>query len=259
MRYLLVWIVIFLSGVLFSCKTGTKIKDRVEFPYEFSGIKFNKNEISFGKVFMGEVVCDTLFLYNPLAEKVECRFRVLENFVQVVPEKEVIFPGDTVRVFVRFFTERRNEYGNYREYISFFPSTREQGWSPPLMLTAEVIENFMNLTAEEKQQAPKAVFDIQTFDFGDIREGNDVSHVFCLKNEGLSNLLIRRIEASCGCTAVVPDSRVVPMGDSCNIQVTFRTKGREGKQFKTIQITTNDYRRSNMILKIRANVIRDKK
>lgn len=259
MRYLLVWIIILLSGIPFSCRTDTKIKNRVEFPYEFSGIKFSKNEISFGKVFMGEVVCDTLFLYNPLASKVTCRFRVLENFVQVVPEKEVIFPGDTIRVFVRFFTERRKEYGNYREYISLLPGSAEQRWSPPLLLTAEVVENFMNLTKEEKQQAPKAVFDVQMYDFGNIREGDEVSHVFCLKNEGHSNLLIRRIETGCGCTAVVPDSRVVPVGDSCNIQVIFRTKGREGKQFKTIQLTTNDYRKPNMILKIRANVIQDKK
>ena len=208
---------------------------------------------------MGEVVCDTLFLYNPSADRVECRFSVLENFIQVVPEKEFIFPGDTVRVFVRFFTERRNEYGNCREYIRFIPRTAEQRWSPPLLLTAEVVENFMNLTAEEKQQAPKAVFDTQTCDFGDIQEGDDASHVFCLKNEGHGNLLIRGIESSCGCTAVVPDSRVIQVGDSCNVQVTFRTKGREGKQFKTIQVTTNDYRKPNIILKIRANVIRDKK
>lgn len=256
MKYLLVSIIIGLSWGVTSCKKV--LREGVKFPFEFSGVKFNKNEIAFGKVFMGEVICDTLILHNPLLERVACRFKTLEHFTEVVPEKDYMEPGDTVRVVVRLYTERWNKYGRVRDYVTFLPSTPEQRWSQPLILTADVTENFMCLTEEEKQRAPKVVFDTQEFDFGTIPAEDTVSHVFRLRNEGHSNLLIRRIETACGCTAVVPDTRVVAAGDSCNIQVTFQTRGREGKQLKTIQITTNDYRQPNTILKIRANVIQDK-
>lgn len=256
MRYLLAGVMIALVWGIVSCKR--EVQENVVFPYEFSGIKFNKNEITFGKVFMGEVVCDTLVLYNPLDETVECRFRASEHFTEVVPEKEYMEPGDTVRVIVRLSTDRGGKFGRIRDYVRFLPETMEQRWSHPLILTAEVVENFMTLTEEEKRQAPKVVLDTQEYDFGTIQRGDTVSHVFRLRNEGKSNLLIRRIETTCGCTAVVPDTRVVVAGDSCNVVVTFQTKGREGKQLKTIQITTNDYRQPNTILKIRANVIQDK-
>lgn len=42
---------------------------------------------------------------------------------------------------------------------------------------------------------PKATFDSTKFDFGDVRSGRSVSHVFVLRNTGDEILKIQKVEA----------------------------------------------------------------
>jgi hypothetical protein len=59
-------------------------------------------------------------------------------------------------------------------------------------------------------------------------------------NTGTDDLLISDIESSCGCTAAITDSKVVPPNSSTKLRTTFDTKGRIGMNTKFIIIHTND-------------------
>lgn len=88
--------------------------------------------------------------------------------------------------------------------------------------------------------APRLVVDRPSFDFGHIPQGNKLVHMFTLKNSGDSPLNIGQISTSCGCTAVIASSRVIPAGGAVEIKATFDSANFSGPVSKMIYVNTND-------------------
>ena len=109
-----------------------------------------------------------------------------------------------------------------------------------LTVTATITEDFSGLTADEKANAPQAYFEAKTYNFGSLEQGKKIEHNFTLKNTGKSNLIIRRIWATCGCTAVTPKKTVIKPGSDTQIKAVFNSTGRKGNQKKMITVITND-------------------
>ena len=97
--------------------------------------------------------------------------------------------------------------------------------------------------AASKAKDPKAArFQFiggETFDFGSVKEGPDVEHIFKFKNVGKEPLIIQNASASCGCTVPEwPKEPILP-GKTGQLKVTFHTTGKAGPQMKTVYIQSN--------------------
>lgn len=86
---------------------------------------------------------------------------------------------------------------------------------------------------------PVIEFDTALFDFGKILQGEQVGTVFTFKNTGEADLLIRKVETSCGCTVPEYDRSPVKPGETGTIRVRFDSDGKEGAQYKTIKVFSN--------------------
>ncbi len=91
------------------------------------------------------------------------------------------------------------------------------------------------LTGGPKISAPEA-----SFDFGEIVEGELVTHNFVITNEGDENLIISKVRASCGCTAAKPEKNELAPGESTSINVQFNSTHRSGLQKKHVYVFSND-------------------
>ncbi|PVX49833.1 uncharacterized protein DUF1573 [Balneicella halophila] len=79
-----------------------------------------------------------------------------------------------------------------------------------------------------------------THDFGTIKEeGGSVTHVFEFENIGEIPILIRTVEASCGCTTPAWTKEPVLPGETGIVKVTYNPINRPNKFTKTANITTN--------------------
>jgi hypothetical protein len=78
-----------------------------------------------------------------------------------------------------------------------------------------------------------------TFDFGDVDEGEMVTHVYKFTNTGSEPLVIKDAKGSCGCTVPKWPKTPIPPGEAGEIQVEFNSKGKAGKQSKRVTITAN--------------------
>ena len=76
-------------------------------------------------------------------------------------------------------------------------------------------------------------------DFGQVKEGEKVAHTFEVMNTGKTGLLIQNVSPSCGCTTPKYDKKPILPGKKGMIEVVFDTKGRPGKQRKSILVVTN--------------------
>jgi len=117
-----------------------------------------------------------------------------------------------------------------------------------LNVSANITEDFSNV---DPKKAPKIEFDNINYNFGEVTEGETVVHKFKFKNTGKSDLIIRKVKSSCGCTATLVGDKIIKKGKGSYIEAKFNTQGRGGKkQYKTITVITNDPERPQIILKL---------
>ena len=82
-------------------------------------------------------------------------------------------------------------------------------------------------------------FSETTFDFGEVDEGEKVSHVYKFTNTGNEPLVISNAKGSCGCTVPKWPKDPIAVGESGEILVEFNSKGKPGKQTKRVTVTAN--------------------
>ena len=83
------------------------------------------------------------------------------------------------------------------------------------------------------------LFPETSFDFGDIQQGDKVSHIFQFTNTGAATLVVSDVQTTCGCTASQWSKEPIPVGKSGQINVSFNSAGKVGKQNKVITIYSN--------------------
>jgi hypothetical protein len=92
---------------------------------------------------------------------------------------------------------------------------------------------------EDSVAAARITFVEREYHFGEVRQGDVVTHTFDFTNTGSLPLLITDARSTCGCT--VPDypRAPVPPGASGRIEVAFNTAHKYGLQRKPVTITAN--------------------
>lgn len=101
---------------------------------------------------------------------------------------------------------------------------------------------------------PIIQFNSTNHDFGRVMEGRVVETEFTFINAGDVPLEIREVRPDCGCTATTNwDHRIEP-GQSGVIPVQFKSAGFLGSLAKSVAVFSNDPARSNVVLKLTAQV-----
>lgn len=110
----------------------------------------------------------------------------------------------------------------------------------------------------EKPSGPLPTFQFgeELHDFGTIKDGDVVEHVFSFVNEGEAPLIITDAKATCGCTVPEWPKQPIPVGESGEIKVRFNSKGKPGIQNKTVTLTANTWPTTQRI-RIKANVVKE--
>ena len=121
--------------------------------------------------------------------------------------------------------------------------------------SVDIINNPISSNASDKDLLmPIIEFDYDTYDFGEITQGEFIDIEYNLMNTGNAPLLIRNAKGSCGCT--VPDWPKNPInkGNSAKIKVRFNSAGKKGYQNKKVTLITNALP-STRVLTIKGNII----
>ena len=105
----------------------------------------------------------------------------------------------------------------------------------------------------ENKNAPEFKFEEEEYNFGTIKQGEVVTHIFTFVNTGKEPLIITSASGSCGCTVPEWPKEPIKKGDKGTVKVTFNSGGKMGMQDKTVTIQSNA--KSNpKIIHIKGNV-----
>jgi hypothetical protein len=224
------------------------------YPRQVGKLRVKTNHVSFSRMKENDVETKDIELVNDTDQPVEVGFRRVPDHLQVKVEPTTIPANSKGKLIVTLDAKKANTYGfsSNRIYLSIDGS---QDYRASVGVSATIEEDFSDLTPEQLANAPVAAFDNTTHDFGEMSQGDKKEHTFMLANDGKSELIIRNIRSSCGCTAVAPSTKVIAPGESAPIKVTFDSRGKRGRQSKSITVITNDPKNPTSRLRISSNIV----
>ena len=121
-------------------------------------------------------------------------------------------------------------------------------------ITTDLVKNPLSANPNHTETMPKIQMDEESYDFGDILQGESVTHEFIIKNIGNDKLLINSAKGSCGCTVPVWPKEPILEGEESTIKVTFNSAGKQGRQNRIVTLVTNAIPNTKVIT-INGNVI----
>jgi hypothetical protein len=224
--------------------------DQVDEVFKFTvgDIRLETIYAAFGEIYKGQTAQFTIRVFNGSSDKTaRLSFRQLPVHLKARITPETIDPQQEGRIELEYVTEGMKDWDYVVDRLDLLVNGKTLT-NNRINITANIREDFSKLTAVEMEAAPRVEFDSQLYDFGTIAANAVVEHEFTLANRGKSDLFIRKVSASCGCTAVQPATIQIPPGESTTIKAVFNAAGREGNQKKAITVITNDPKRSRSIL-----------
>jgi hypothetical protein len=228
----------------------------MEDTYRFSmgDIRMVSNHVSFAQILKGKTATQEVEIINVSQNPVRISFDKVPNYLVLKAVPEVLKPEEKGKIMVTYNSELKNEWGFVVDRVDVMLND-QFNTTNRLTVSATIEEDFATWTPEQIANAPSISFDNNTFDFKEIKQGEKVEHVFTITNQGKSDLIIRNVKASCGCTAVSPVDDVVKPGSSTTMKVIFNSTGKIGAQNKTITIISNDPQKSRSILWVKGSVL----
>lgn len=216
-------------------------------------LKFRTNSISLNEIHPGEVKRDTLYFYNGRQREVTVGIRYTPAHISAIVTPQTLKPGEKGMIALAFDAARKKDYGYMYDNV-ILSLDNDNSYRNRLSVTARITEDFSKLTPEELANAPVATFEKASIDFGEVEQGAKANCDFPLQNTGKSDLIVRKTKASCGCTAVTMGETVLKPGQTTTIRATFDSTGKNGRQYKSVTVITNDPKQPETVLTLSGNV-----
>jgi hypothetical protein len=108
----------------------------------------------------------------------------------------------------------------------------------------------------KKNRGAVILFEVDTFDFGEIWEGEKAEGVFQFKNAGTQPLIITDVIPTCGCTNPEWTKEAISPGETGKIKVSYDSQFRPGFFMKRIAVKSNAKNDGVKIIVIKGNVIK---
>ncbi len=230
---------------------GEKTLEEI-YRYKMGDIRLMRRNVYFASIEPEETKSETLEIVNPTDKDITVLFKGVPDHIKIEVEPATLKPEEKGIIKATFDASKIDDWGSVNNWVVF--STDGNLYNNRLAISANIQEDFSKLTPEDIKNAPKVLFSETNFEFGNIKQGETVEHDFEIKNEGKSDLIIRKVTASCGCTAANPTKNVIAPGESTTLKVTFNSRGKKGKQNKTVTVITNDPSNFKKVLWVKGNV-----
>lgn len=227
---------------------------KANYPFQIGKIRLDKNNIEFADAYKGEKPEVDLFLLNASNESYEPVLMHLPPYLkaQAVPSK--IRKGATGKIRLTLDTRKLKNYGLTQTsvYLARFPGDKV-GEANEISVSAILLPDFSNLTAQERENAPKVKLSETDLNMGVVAPGEKISRTITITNTGKSRLDIREVQVFNMSVNVSLKKKYIRPGESTKLKVTLLGKYlKKIKNTPRVLIITNDPAQPKVTIKLNA-------
>ncbi|MCX6333924.1 MAG: DUF1573 domain-containing protein [Bacteroidia bacterium] len=225
------------------------------FTYQAGPVRFESIHLAFTNIKKTEKKIRVMQLINTSSEPVKVEFDQVPPYLSLRVNPETLKPGQKGLVEGTYDATKNSGWGNITETVRIKINGVLQQ-DAYYYVSANLVEDFSKMTREDMEKAP--VFNIAdpTVDLGKIPGSITKEAEFTFTNSGKSDLIVRYVRSTCGCTAVQQGQTGVGIkpGESSSIKAVFSSGTYKGPVTKTIYVYTNDPKKSEVVLMLKAEV-----
>lgn len=225
------------------------------FTFPVGSVRFESNHLAFTNVKKTEKKIRVMQIINPSNEPVKIEFDQMPAHLSLKANPETLKPGQKGIIEGTYDATKNNTWGNVSDMVKVKLNGVVQG-DVYYYISANLVEDFSSLSKTDLENAPVFKVTTTTVDLGKMASSTSKEVEFKFTNAGKSDLFIRQVRSTCGCTAIQQGSvdQGIKPGQSSSIKAVFNSGGYNGKVTKAIYVYTNDPRNSEVVLMLNADV-----
>ena len=224
-----------------------------KYPRQMGELRLKSHHLAFVEVKHNHKDRDSLGVVNVSGEPVTVGFDRMPDHIRLSTRPGVLQPGEEGFIVGEYDPSRIDDWGFRMDRVRVRVNGEEVSHNN-LVLSARIVEDFSELSERERQNAPHVEFAKTTHNFGRVNAGSRVHQVFHFRNTGKSDLIVRKIRATCGCTTIMPDKKMIKAGESGSFKAILSVGTRKGSLHKSIYFISNDPDNPNIRLSLKARV-----
>jgi hypothetical protein len=228
------------------------------FIFPVGPVRFESNHLAFTNIKKNEKKIRTMQVLNTSAQPAKIEFENVPPHLAMKANPVTLKPGQKGLIEGTYDATKNQAWGYTTDMVRLkINGTVDQ--NVYYAVSANLVEDFSGLSKDEITNAP--VFNVAstTVDLGKIPGSTSNEVEFKFSNGGKSDLIVRYIKASCGCTAVQQgiQGQGIKPGETGSIKAVFNSGSYKGKVTKAIYVYTNDPKNSEVVLMVNADVDQD--
>ncbi|MDD4922175.1 MAG: DUF1573 domain-containing protein, partial [Bacteroidales bacterium] len=188
-------------------KAGSESTD-ISYPKDMQGLRLNRAHLSMLNAKIGSIRTETISMINTNKVPVKISFNMLPKHIEAIASKTVLKTNETGTLTIKYNPSLANDYGNREDF--FFVVTNPNDRENPnnrIYINANITEDFSNLSAAERANAPIAKFSEDRINYGKMASKTNKIASISLRNAGKSPLYIRKIVPEYDEITVTPEKK----------------------------------------------------
>lgn len=221
-----------------------------KYPFPLGALRAKKTHLSFFNITKAQKKTYGVQVVNTGKAPVKVTFPNLPAHISA--EKRVVAPGEeTVLEFV-YDADKQAEWGYVKDDVYAWVDGAKA--SKYIRISATVTPDFSTLSSADRANAPKIKLSMRKVDFGTVKRGQAVSKAITITNEGKSPLKIYAAKSTSALVVCKLKKQTLAVGESTQVVADFDTNKTRGRQYKTVNIISNDPASPNLTFTLAGSV-----
>lgn len=221
------------------------------YPIDINGLRFKTLYVNISQITNTEQKTQSIEFANNTDKDIKIELEKTPKHLKAEAKPQIIKPKQKGIIEVTYDAKEKNDWDYVTDRFKLILNGEKIEESNKNITVGATIEpDFSKLTETEMKNAPKIEFEVEKFNFDTIAEGKKATFEYKFKNTGKSDLKIYKISSNCGCAATSSTADVIKPNQEASVNVTFDSRAKRGRQYKTITIINNDPQASKKVLVI---------
>jgi len=223
------------------------------FPIAYGSFRLRTTQYQLGQIAQGEAKTDMAEVINNGKSTIDIGFTNISKglIINVTPQR--LKPGEKGHIHFTVDTRLHTDWGTVTYTAQPTINGKAEG-TAPIVITADIRDNFKELTREQLSNAPILLAEQTSARFEDVKRGNKIEKKFTISNKGKSPIILHKAIPSNDYTTVNWPKEIAP-GESGVITITVNSDKLNGEVVTGATIITNVPSRPVFALMVTGTVV----